>query len=297
MRLHDVSKGTSSDDTPVLTEQQLNDIQRVSLMMLDDINEICQKYGLRLYIIGGTAIGALRHKGFIPWDDDIDIAMTRKDYLKLASAIREERSDKYTVSDARDKENYGRLIPKVRLRGTTYRTVLEKDLDDCGVRIDIFLIENTYDSKFMRTLHGGMCMFFGFALSCRRLWMHYDEFSKLSGGLSFKVKSLIGMFCSFASIERWAKWTDWWYSCCRKENSVYVTLPSDGKHFFGELEKRKKLLNGRKVVYEGRELFVPGNTDHYLRKHYGDYMKIPPKEKQLRSKYLEFDLGIYGTGE
>ena len=64
----------------VLSQEQIKEIQRVLLMVLEDIDAICREYGLKYSLIGGTAIGCMRHKGFIPWDDDVDIAMTRKDY-------------------------------------------------------------------------------------------------------------------------------------------------------------------------------------------------------------------------
>ena len=293
MRLHDVSKGAGSGELPVLTEEQLRQLQKVSLMMLDDIDSICRKNGLTCLLIGGSAIGALRHKGFIPWDDDIDIAMTRKDYLIFAKKMRETFPEKYSVSDARDDDNYGRLIPKVRLKGTTYRTVLEHDLQDCGVRIDIFLIENTYDNAALRWGQGAIALFFGFALSCRRLYRWREEFKGLQGGASFKIKKCFGFLFSFASLQTWARWTDAWNSVCKNDASRYVSVPTDGLHFFGELEKREDLCKGRTVDYEGRKVFIPAAAEPYLKKHYGDFMAVPPENKRLRSKYLEFDLGQY----
>ena len=75
--------------------------------------------------IGGSAIGALRDKGFIPWDDDIDIAMPRRDFEKLYKIIKKQYSFKYSMLHPQDKENYGRILPKIRLKGTEYKTILE----------------------------------------------------------------------------------------------------------------------------------------------------------------------------
>lgn len=296
MRLHDVSKGMQGSDVNVLTKEQLAQLQLVLLMILDDINEICENNSLKYILIGGSAIGALRHQGFIPWDDDIDIAMTRSDYEKLADLIRSQYANKYSVSDARDTNNYGRLIPKIRLNGTEYRTVLETDLDDCGIRIDIFLIENTYDNALLRNIHGVLCMFFGFALSCKRLYDRRREFKSLSSSLSFKVKRILGALFSFASLNTWACWTDSVYSMCKDNTSKMISVPTDGAHFFGELTEREDLCESVPVTYENRTMRIPSAYEKYLSRIYGDYMKLPPKEKRLRSQYLVFDLGKYEGG-
>lgn len=293
MRLHDVSKGASNSEVPILSEGQLKKLQKVLLHILDDIDSICDKHNLKYILIGGSAIGAMRHKGFIPWDDDIDIAMTRKDYNELMKIIRSKYSDKYSVSDARDDKNYGRIIPKIRLKGTAYRTILEHDLEDCGIRIDIFLIENVYNNFLLRNLQGIGCLFFGFALSCRRLYSFKNEFKNIATGFSFQIKKIIGFIFSFASLNTWARWTDKWYSICKNNNSQYVSVPTDGAHFFGELTKRNNLCDRKEIIFEGKKRYVPSSVDSYLTRIYGNYMKIPPVEKQLRSKYLEYDLGKY----
>ena len=291
MRLHDVSKGAQG--ARVLTEGQLTRLQQILLGILVDMKKICDSNHLKFILIGGTAIGALRHQGFIPWDDDVDIAMPRRDYESLKRIIREKYHEKYTVSDAKDPNNYGRIIPKIRLKGTTYRTVLERDLDDCGIRIDIFLIENTYNNSLMRSVHGMLCMFFGFALSCKRLFDHREEFGRLSGSMSFKIKTGLGALFSFASLNQWARWTDAVYSMCRNHRSKMVSVPTDGAHFFGELTQREKLCRRKKVVFEGRNMYLPFAYQSYLTRIYGDYMKLPPEEKRVRSQYLEFDPGAY----
>ncbi len=290
MRLHDVSKGTEGK---VISDDELKDLQRVLLMILKDLSKICEENGLQFIIIGGTAIGGIRHNGFIPWDDDIDIAMTRHDYKLLADIIRNQYGDKYSVSDADDKENYGRIIPKIRLKGTVYRTVLESDLEDCGIRTDIFLIENVFDNKVLMTVQGTLSMFFGFALSCRRLYLRRNDFKDIAKGYSFKIKKALGLLFSFASIEKWAKWTDDVYSMCKNDESEFISVPTDGGHFFGELTKRNSLCSTVPVQFENIVLRIPASYDQYLTRIYGDYMKIPPKEKQIRNQILEYDLGEY----
>jgi lipopolysaccharide cholinephosphotransferase len=276
-----------------LTEEKLEEIHDILLVIFDDLTAICEKNGLKYAMIGGSAIGALRHKGFIPWDDDIDIIMPRKDFERLYQVILNDYSDKYSILHPQDKKNYGRVLPKIRLQGTEYRKALEKDLDDCGISIDIFPVENTYNNFILRYCQGIMAMGFGFALSCRRIFKRRKEFIKFTNDLSFKCRCVIGFLLSFASLEKWAQWTDYWYSKCENDNSIWVTVPSDGKHFFGGLQRRSEFCTFHKVEFEGRESYVPGNYDIYLRGYYGDYMKIPPKEKQELGVYLTYNPGKY----
>jgi lipopolysaccharide cholinephosphotransferase len=168
---------------------------------------------------------------------------------------------------------------------------LEQDLTDCGVFIDIYTIENLPDNPVARAFQGVMAMGFGFALSCRRLYRGRKWFRQFGGGLSFKVKCAIGFCLSFASYETWARWTDHWHSRCKKENTRLVSIPADVRHFFGELNPRDMLCSPVEVDFEGRKSFVPHEADRYLRAIYGDYMQIPPVEKQERNCYLKFDLG------
>ncbi len=293
MRLQDIAKhgGDESVGLKVLSEEQLKNLHQVLLEILDDILAVCKAHDLRFILIGGSAIGALRSGGIIPWDDDIDIAMPRGDFEKFTTIIREKYGEKYAMLHPQDQENFGRVIPKIRLRGTEYRTILEQDLTDCGVFIDIYTIENLPDNAIARAFQGVMAMGFGFALSCRRLYRGRKWYSQLTGGLSFMVKCAIGFCLSFAGYETWARWTDYWNSRCKNENSKYVSIPTDVRYYFGEMQLRETLCDVREIDFAGRTCYVPKAADRYLREIYGDYMQLPPLEKQERNCYLAYDLG------
>lgn len=293
MRLQDIAKhgGDPSVGLTVLSDAQLEKLHKVLLGILDDIISICQKNDLRFILIGGSAIGALRSGGIIPWDDDIDIAMPRVDFQRLCEIVRKELPEKYSMLHPQDKDNFGRVIPKIRLKGSEYRTILEQDLDECGVFIDIYTIENLPDNAIARYFQGMMSMGTGFCLACRRLWRGRKWFSQLTGGLSFRVKCGIGFCLSFAKYETWARWHDHWNSRCKNEKSKYVSIPADCRHYFGEMQPRQRLMERMEVDMNGRKCYVPKDADGYLREIYGDYMQIPPVEKQERNCYLVYDIG------
>lgn len=155
------------------------------------------------------------------------------------------------------------------------------------------MIENIPDLKIARFAQGIMCMFMGFGLSCRRMFKGYKVFKNYQGGISFKVKTIIGAILSFASLEKWAKWTNYWYSKCKDEQTKYVGIPADDFHYFGEIYKRNEFCKYLSVDFEGRKCFVPSNYDPYLKRRYGEYMTSPDKNGHQRNFYLAYDLGKY----
>lgn len=293
MRLQDIAKrgGDGGQGLKVLSDSELAQLHQVLLQILDDVIEICQTHHLKFILIGGSAIGALRSGGIIPWDDDIDIAMPRKDFETFCQIVRREMPGKYTMLHPRDRDNFGRVIPKIRLRGTEYRTILEHDLDDCGIFIDIYTIENLPDNPISRTFQGLMATAMGLALSCRRMYRGRKWYRQFGGGVGYYAKCAAGFCLSWASYERWARWTDYWHSRCKNENSKFVSIPADCRHYFGEQQPRPRLLDTAEVSFNGRVCHVPAQADAYLREIYGDYMVEPPVEKQERNCYLTFDLG------
>lgn len=292
MKLGDIAKSKKLN-LKMISEDELQNLHAVLLYILDDLLLICKEYNLNFILIGGSAIGALREKGFVTWDDDIDIAMPRRDFEKLYNIIDKYYYEKYAILHPQSKENYGRILPKIRLKGTDYRTILEYDLNESGIFIDIYTIENIPDGVIKRYVQGCVCMFFGFALSCRRMHKGYSIFKEYNGGISFKIKAFIGAVLSFAPIEKWASWTDYWYSLCKDEQSRDVGIPSDDFHYFGEIYKRAEFCNYIDVQFEGRNCKIPTNYDSYLRRRYGDYMTAPKEEEHDRNCYLSYDLGKY----
>lgn len=299
MRLHALGKGAGNKDSRLQTidDSQLGNLHDVLFEILTDIDDICRENNLRYILIGGTAIGALRHSGFIPWDDDIDIAMPRKDYNVFYEIIQKKYSQKYRLTDGIHGTNYGKVIPKLRLKGTVYRTFLDIDPEDVEINADVFIIENTCDNYIMRQLQGIISMGFGFALACRRIYEHKKFFSSVSGGIAFQVKSVLGFLLSFASLTKWAEWTEKWYAVCKNDGSRLISIPSDGPHFFKGLRKREDVCTCIEKDFEGRKLYLPKEYDAYLKSIYRDYMAVPPEDKRVRSFYSEIDFGKYEKKE
>ena len=169
-------------------------------------------------------------------------------------------------------------------------------MDECGVFIDIYIIENVPDNIILRYFQGIMCLILGLCLASRRIYKGRNYFNSFDKSLSFKIKKSLGGLLSFISIEKWAQWTDYWNSKCKNNSSHLVSIPTDDFHFFGETYKREQLCNYKSVTFEGQICFVPMNYDSYLRRRYGDYMSPPSSGRRERNCYISYDLGKYEEG-
>ena len=126
----------------------LKRLQQTELSILKDFMELCDAHGLLYFGIGGTGIGALRHGGFIPWDDDIDIAMPRKDFERFLSLAKKEFAGKYYILNNKTNENYPMMTTRLCKCGTVFQERVMKDVDcPFGIFLDLYVMDNIADGK------------------------------------------------------------------------------------------------------------------------------------------------------
>jgi len=242
---------------------ELRKLQLKMLGILEIVTEICDRNNIEYWLSGGTLLGAARHGGFIPWDDDIDIELLRPDYKKLLKVLHEELpSDLYLQTPA-DK-GYRLLFSKVRDK---YSVVYEEDDDlnnysEKGIYIDIFPEERSY--KWLKNI---VDFFYGRAyrrikrgMPFRSVRFCYEySVSLLLYPIGFILMQLARAICA-------------------------VTKPDNILHSYGigntTNHDIKYLFPQSKIAFEGRMFSAPRNVDAYLTKQYGDYMKIPPEERR-----------------
>ena len=269
--------------------------------IMKDIVYVCEKYGYYYSLSGGSALGALRHKGFIPWDDDMDIFMLSSEKRAFIKAFQKEFNYKYWIHTP-DTPGYGLEIGRIRLKGSLIRVREDLGSEECGFFIDIFWFENAPDNKVIRKLHGLMCMASGFALSCRNFYKNKAlmlELLKDNPELKkvFYTKMALGFCVSFLSVTKCAQFTSKIYSACKNNQSKYLTVPAGRKHYFGEMYLRNDVQKVRKETFEENSWNVPANLEMYLENMYGNYMYIPKKEERETHVVMELRFPIHDGAE
>ena len=283
----------------VVDDVMLHQLQRTLFEMLVELDAFFCKFDIQYSLAGGSALGAVRHGGFIPWDDDVDLLMSRKEYEKLRKVFKAEMGDRYHLQTPENSTRYGLGLARIRKKGTVCRAREDFDSEECGVYIDIFLMENTYDFKPMQYVHGVLSLGFGFALSCRLFYEKRELYTRLACGdeeilKAFRKKIMLGKCFSLISLDAWVHAWNHVNALCKNDSSGYVTVPAGRKHFFKETYKRADVCEMQRCdfTFDGKtvKLSLMKGVKHYLKAMYGDYMKLPNPEDIEKHVVLELKL-------
>lgn len=251
--------------------EELKKAKESELSILIELDRICQKYGIKYYLTYGTLLGCIRHKGFIPWDDDIDVFMFRTEYTKFRDACEKELNSQYKLLFYDSVNNYPYVYPK--MMNTAYR-IKEKSLDHLdftlGFYVDIFILYGTSKYSIKRFIDMKIDYFL-YALN--RLYGKDDN--KLSFFLR-KIKKIIFHFYSVNSIN---KYKDKRLSRYELDNSdlVYRHGYYNKKSFIKSSYFKETILN----EFEGKQFLIPKNWKEFLTYEYGDFMKLPNKDDRI----------------
>lgn len=280
-----------------LEGERLEALQRCLLTILDDIVSVCAETGVSWTLGGGSVLGSLRHRGFIPWDDDLDLNMTRREWERFKPAFLARFGSRYVVYEPGEPPDYALAFPRIRLRGT--RVVTREDLQapsvEPGAFIDVFMLENAFGNALVRRLHGIGSLALGFCYSCRKQFFE-RKFMRECGldGFVFRLKRTVGFFLAVAPLGFWTRAWDRWNRLCGNDGSRFVTFPVGRKHYFGELAERSELAETRPGSFCGRTVNLPRGAERYMTRLYGpDYMTPPPADR--RERHVVFDFKLPGA--
>lgn len=295
----DLMKNQKHRNGIVVEADKLEQIKSILLYVLVDFDNICSKYDLHYSLCGGSMLGAIRHHGFIPWDDDVDVFMTRDSYDKFVDIYKKELIGKYTLHSPETNPQDGMPLAQLSLNGTIYRTHLAPNRDNPGIFMDIFILENTPDNYWLRMLHCFFSMATGLLLSCARMYKDREitrQFFSSADDYTKDVidkKIMIGSFVTkFISVKNICYLNNWVNRFCKNDKSSHVACPTGRKHYWGEVYEREIITNVVKRSFEGEMFFTIKDADSYLKRLYGiDYMTPPPMEKREVHCVMELDLG------
>ena len=253
----------------------VKELQQITLAMLKDIDKVCTEYGIPYYLGEGTMLGAVRHKGFIPWDDDIDLLMMREDYERFLQIAPKAMGDKYEIQHYTTMENCWTPLMKVRLITDDPRfrqSHIAHVTPNNGPMIDIFPLDNVPKlSSFRQTVQGTMARILRGTLSKKMKTAEDDTFQK-------KVLRFASHFVT----------RDFLYKCINRNylkynnpNNPYIVCLASYYKVQKETFPKEAFGEPVRVPFEDGLFPVPQDTDLILTTIYGDYMTPPPPEKRV----------------
>lgn len=271
------------------TQDTINRIHETEFDIMLIIDQICRAHNLTYFAIGGSVLGAVRHQGFIPWDDDIDIAMPRKDYEEFLHYAALELPDSYFLQTFFSEKKSPFYFAKVRKNNTKFIEYYLKDLDiHQGIFVDIFPFDNVPDNTVVKRLHYFLCRFaYQMFLSKSLTTVCSSRFEQRN---NYKV--IIRKILHFLLIPVSKNFLFHFLDCC-----VRMFNGKECKEIAHIVRKRlrikhKDLYPITYLPFGSFNMPVPNNYDAYLSAHYGDYKNLPTKNKRYgHLPYLiEFDL-------
>ncbi len=282
--------------------EEIQSLHKKQLEILKELKRVCNTHGLTYYLAFGTLLGAVRHHGFIPWDDDIDTGMPYADYRKLEELFQKGAfRDGFFLQTANTEPESHLTYYKLRMDGTTciVKSKMQSDIHH-GICIDIYPLYHVSNYKIMREIQA----------LCAALYMLLEvgEVPK-NNGIVMKIGSAVIMSILRGKLRKNCK------EFCERFMAKYEGTETQYRaHFYGNLNRCRRIYSAKvfeKVMpmrFEDDEFSGPCGYDDYLTIFYGDYMKLPPVEQQgvkldaflkidAEHSYLDYKGTLYCTSQ
>lgn len=261
----------------------LDKLHESQVNILKDFIQVCKKYNLRYFGVYGTALGAVRHKGFIPWDDDTDVAMLRTDYNKFLEIAEKELGTFYRVMTPLKDARYACTVTHLQRKNTRFVPEFSRNAQyDMCIDLDIFPLDYVANHEKEQIRQGKRTNFFG-----KLLYLSGNKYPVIPmGGIQAKILEIICIWVHYVlklfriTPQKIYRWYLKEATAYEEEQGEYVT----SFEYSGSVKdkvKVKDLFPTKEVPFEDIMISLPQNNEEFLTKVYGDFMKIPPKDKQI----------------
>lgn len=272
----------------------LSDDERLKLQtclynMAVDLDERCRKHGIKLFLVGGSLLGAVRHGGFIPWDDDMDLGASREDYEKLKEIFDEEFSDSYELRCPNSPYPNGYRFMQIYKKETILKTVGDSNpfQPEC-VKMDIFPYDYVPNNPLIRKIKGTYINALMLISSCvmEKKYGDYKGFIKKaqSGKFYLRIRAVIGTVFSFMAPQKWFDILD---KAVRSKNETnFVTLAFGRKHYLGETCPKDVFLPLSEIKFNEHIFYALADSKAYLKNLYGADFMTPPEESKRESHFI-----------
>lgn len=262
-----------------MSDKYTERIQHHSINILREIDRICRANDIPYFITNGTLLGAVRHKGFIPWDDDIDVAMLRPDFNRFVKHAREWLSAPYEFISPETYEKCPGELSKV-IDGST--TLIERWSYNQlgGVYVDVWVFDAVSDKRWQRRLH-----FSAYKVLNRLLYMRNRDPYKRGHGMSSWWPRIVQSLFKNSTLQRWMHKVQ---TACDFDKHDKICMLDNGEK---SIISKKVIGQRKEYEFESQLFFGPEDYDTYLRALYGEYMELPPENKRRvhRPDYVDFE--------
>ncbi len=261
-----------------MREIYLEELKKIELDILCKVHEICIREGFRYSLAGGTMIGAVRHKGFIPWDDDIDILMPRPDYKKFIEYCKKKETD-FDLLCNETNPDYGYLFAKAMAKNTViYEENVNRNNIELGVYIDIFPVDGI-GNTYREALRNFIKFEFDREILNASNWKYYFR-SNTHSIIYEPIRFFFYLLSRSVDYRKTINKIQAFYES-KDFDSMKIAGSIAGVYRSKEILNKQVYTNTVDMLFEGLKFKAIKNYDNYLKKLYGDYMKLPPENKRV----------------